>query len=106
MSAPAQDLRGPRDRRGEHAIIGAGFCGLGVAAAFKRHGIPFRVFERSDAVGGNWYHGVYDSAHIISSRKTTEYRDFPMPASYPDFPSGKPSTPSCFRCADAPFLMR
>jgi Flavin-binding monooxygenase-like len=79
----------PLDRRGEHAIIGAGFCGLGVAAAFKRHGIPIRVFERSDAVGGNWYHGVYESAHIISSRKTTEYADFPMPASYPDFPSGK-----------------
>jgi cation diffusion facilitator CzcD-associated flavoprotein CzcO len=38
-------------------------------------------------VGGNWYHGVYETVHIISSRKTTEYKDVPMPADWPDFPS-------------------
>ena len=38
-------------------------------------------------IGGNWYDGVYDSTHIISSRDTTGYGDFPMPASYTDFPS-------------------
>lgn len=37
--------------------------------------------------GGNWKHGTYETVHIISSRKTTEYKDTPMPASYPDFPS-------------------
>lgn len=71
------------------AIIGAGFGGLGVAAAFTRHHIPFDVFEADDDLGGNWYHGVYETVHIISSRKTTEYSDFPMPASYPDFPSAR-----------------
>lgn len=69
------------------AVIGAGFCGLGVMAAFRRHGIPFEAFEAHDAIGGNWYHGVYDSVHLISSRKTTQYDDFPMPPDYPDFPS-------------------
>jgi uncharacterized NAD(P)/FAD-binding protein YdhS len=69
------------------AIVGAGFSGLGVAAAFVRHGIPIDVFEAEDSVGGNWHHGVYETVHIISSRKTTEYADFPMPADWSDFPS-------------------
>ncbi|HNP86183.1 MAG TPA: NAD(P)-binding domain-containing protein [Kouleothrix sp.] len=69
------------------AVIGAGFCGLGVMAALRRHGIAFEAFERDDRLGGNWYHGVYETVHIISSRKTTEYSDYPMPLNYPDFPS-------------------
>lgn len=68
-------------------IIGAGPCGLGVAKALRDAGIPYVQVEADSEVGGNWYHGVYNSAHIISSRKTTEYPDFPMPVSYPDFPS-------------------
>ncbi|MCG8423268.1 MAG: NAD(P)-binding domain-containing protein [Proteobacteria bacterium] len=71
----------------KYAIVGAGFCGLGVAAAFKRHGILYDQFEADDDVGGNWYHGVYDTVHIISSRKTTQYSDWPMPDHWPDFPS-------------------
>lgn len=69
------------------AIIGAGFSGLGVAAAFKKNGIDYEQFEKADAIGGNWHHGVYETVHIISSRKTTEYSDFPMPSEWPDFPS-------------------
>lgn len=69
------------------AIIGAGFSGLSVAGAFKRHSIDFDVLEADDALGGNWYHGVYETAHIISSRKTTQYSDFPIPEAYGDFPS-------------------
>ncbi|KJE96584.1 flavin-binding family monooxygenase [Capsaspora owczarzaki ATCC 30864] len=68
-------------------VIGAGFSGLAMCAALKRHGIPFDCVERAHGVGGNWLHGTYDNVHIISSRKTTEYKDFPMPESYPDFPS-------------------
>lgn len=75
------------DRRARHLIIGAGFCGLGVAAAFQRHGIPYDHVEATSDIGGNWRHGVYDTVHIISSRKTTEYADWPMPGDWPDFPS-------------------
>jgi len=71
------------------AIIGAGFSGLGVAAAFKKNGIAYEQFEAEEAIGGNWHHGVYETVHIISSRKTTEYGDFPMPSTWPDFPSAK-----------------
>ena len=48
--------------------------------------------EMSDDVGGNWYFGqpgssVYRSVHLISSKRLTEYVDFPMPREYPAFPS-------------------
>jgi cation diffusion facilitator CzcD-associated flavoprotein CzcO len=70
-----------------YCIIGAGYSGLGVAHAFQEAGIDFDVFEQNDDVGGNWLNGVYDSTHIISSRNSTGYEEFPTPADYPDFPS-------------------
>jgi hypothetical protein len=54
---------------------------------FYSIGISFDILERDDNLGGNWYSGVYETVHIISSRRTTEYKDFPMPDTYPDFPS-------------------
>src|ERR1700761_7170070 len=74
----------PRER---HLVIGAGPVGLAMAAALKRRGIPFDLIDAGSGVGGNWLHGVYRSAHIVSSKKSTEYTDYPMPADYPDFPS-------------------
>ena len=68
-------------------VIGAGFGGLGAAKALRDAGIDYDHLEATDHVGGNWAHGVYDSTHIISSRDTTGYSDFPMPSDYPDFPS-------------------
>ncbi len=68
-------------------VIGAGPVGLAVAKALGEAGLDYVQVEATDHVGGNWAHGVYTTAHIISSKKTTEYADFPMPAHYPDFPS-------------------
>jgi Flavin-binding monooxygenase-like len=70
-----------------HLVIGAGPVGLAMAAALKRRGIPFDLVDAGSGVGGNWLHGVYRTAHIVSSKKATEYTDYPMPADYPDFPS-------------------
>ncbi|HLT49282.1 MAG TPA: NAD(P)-binding domain-containing protein [Aequorivita sp.] len=70
-----------------HLIIGAGPVGLAVAKSFKEAGIPYHQVDADDAVGGNWYHGTYKSAHILSARKVMEYPDFKMPEDYPDFPS-------------------
>jgi len=69
------------------AIIGAGPVGLGAARALRDHDIPYDQFEADDDIGGNWYHGVYSTTHTISSRRVTQYPEFPMPASYPDYPS-------------------
>ncbi|HKO04944.1 MAG TPA: NAD(P)-binding domain-containing protein [Candidatus Acidoferrales bacterium] len=77
------------DTRHCFALIGAGPVGLGIARALLAHGIPYDHLEADDDVGGNWYHGVYTTAHIISSRKATEYADYPMPAHFPDFPSAQ-----------------
>ena len=68
-------------------VIGAGPCGLSHAKALADAGLAYEQVEADTQVGGNWYHGTYRTAHIISSRKTTEFTDFPMPADYPDFPS-------------------
>src|SRR5258708_12755819 len=75
------------DRSAVMALIGAGPVGLGLAKALLEHKIPYEELEADRELGGNWLHGVYETVHIISSRKTTEYADYPMPADYPDFPS-------------------
>lgn len=66
-------------------VIGAGFSGLGVAHALQRDGIAFDVVESTDAVGGNWSHGVYDSSHLISSKRSTAYLEYPMPKEWATF---------------------
>jgi len=68
-------------------VLGAGPTGLAVAQALAARGLDYVQVEARDAVGGNWVDGVYESAHLISSKLTTQYADFPMPADYPDFPS-------------------
>jgi len=72
------------------AIIGAGPSGLAMARALQRAGIAFDGFEASCGVGGLWdidnpRSSMYESAHLISSRTTTEFAEFPM-ASTADYP--------------------
>ena len=58
----------------------------------SRSGVfPSIGLERESQLGGNWCYGkpassVYQSTHLISSKLLTEYTDFPMPESYPEFP--------------------
>ncbi len=74
-------------------MIGAGSSGLAALKALAERGIPVDCFEKSDRVGGNWVFAnrnamssAYRSLHTNTSRERMEYSDFPMPASYPDFP--------------------
>lgn len=73
-------------------VIGAGPAGLTVAKNFVTRGIACRVFEREADLGGNWHYGqqsssVYASTHFISSKRLTEFTDFPMPKEWPPYPS-------------------
>ena len=77
----------PQQSPEQFLVIGAGPVGLAMSKALGEQGLPHVVAEATDHVGGNWAHGVYTTAHIISSRTTTEFPDYPMPADYPDFPS-------------------
>ena len=73
----------------KHLVIGAGFVGLGIAQALQAADIPYDQVDASDAIGGNWHHGVYTTAHIISSKKVTQFSHYPMPDDYPHFPSAQ-----------------
>lgn len=74
-------------------IIGAGSSGITAAKALLERQIPFDCFEASDEAGGNWVFGnrngmsaAYRDLFINVSRERMAYTDYPMPASYPDFP--------------------
>ena len=66
-----------------YAVIGAGPSGLAAARNLQRRGIPWAGYELGDDVGGLWNidgprSTVYESAHLISSKRTTEFAEFPM----------------------------
>lgn len=77
------------------AIIGAGPSGLAALKVLRQAGLTdTEAFEQGDRVGGNWVYSskvghssVFETTHIISSKRLSEYSDFPMPAEYPDYPS-------------------
>jgi hypothetical protein len=74
------------------AIIGAGPAGLCAGRWLQAHGIAFEILERQHDVGGIWDIAapgspMYESAHFISSKTLSGFRDFPMPDDYPDYPS-------------------
>ncbi len=85
----------PPTRHHTVCVVGAGPCGLTAIRNLSKHGVESLVcHEGYEAVGGLWAYSedperpsVYDSAHIISSRRLSGFRDFPMPDDYPDYPS-------------------
>lgn len=84
---PQSDVAGAR-----YAIIGAGPSGLAGARNLSKLGIAFDGYEAAGEVGGLWNidnprSTVYQSAHLISSRTTTEFTEFPMPDGTPDYPN-------------------
>lgn len=75
----------------QYCVIGAGPAGLSAAKNLKQLGLPFVGFEAHTGVGGLWdikgkYSTMYESAHLISSKRMTEFADFPMRAEVADYP--------------------
>lgn len=74
------------------ALVGAGPTGLSAARNLSRRGIPFVGFEIHSDVGGLWdissrKSTMYESAHLISSKTTTAFDEFPMRDEVADYPS-------------------
>jgi hypothetical protein len=75
-----------------YALIGAGPMGLAMAKNLVEHGIPFQGFEIHGDVGGLWdidgpRSTMYETAHLISSKRMTEFADFPMDDRVAEYPS-------------------
>ena len=94
MTGPtAACYRRPVNSLPSACVIGAGSSGIAALKGLAERGIPVDCFECSDRVGGNWVFAnrngmssAYRSLHTNTSRRRMAYSDFPMPASYPDFP--------------------
>ncbi|SDK27291.1 flavin-containing monooxygenase [Microbulbifer yueqingensis] len=74
-----------------YAVIGAGPMGLCSVRNLRKYGIPCVGFEIHSDVGGLWdidspTSTMYESAHLISSKKMTEFAEFPMADEVADFP--------------------
>jgi hypothetical protein len=68
-------------------VIGAGPVGLAMARALQAEGIAYDQVDANAGIGGNWHTGVFKTTHIVSSKRSTAYADYPMPEHYADFPS-------------------
>ncbi len=66
-----------------YVVIGAGPMGLCTVRRLKEQDIPVVGLEAHDNVGGLWdidspTSTMYESAHLISSKRMTEFAEFPM----------------------------
>ncbi len=71
-------------------IIGAGFAGLTAARVFKALDYDITLYEKEADVGGVWSASRrYPGLTTQNTRTTYELSDYPMPSSYPEWPSGE-----------------
>lgn len=71
-------------------VLGAGACGLVATKKLLDAGLEPVTYEKNAELGGNWLYGspgssVYRSTHLISSKRQTEFRDFPLPDDWPPY---------------------
>ncbi|MEU1588296.1 NAD(P)/FAD-dependent oxidoreductase [Micromonospora sp. NPDC005710] len=72
------------------AIVGAGFAGVSAAKVLRQSGFDVTVFERAPDVGGVWSRTRrYPGLHTQNDKGTYHLSDLPMPAGYPQWPSGE-----------------
>jgi dimethylaniline monooxygenase (N-oxide forming) len=73
-------------------VIGAGPSGIAAAKALYDKGIACTIFERRSRVGGLWaladgdVQASYPSLECNTSKRRTQFSDFPMPRDFPPYP--------------------
>ncbi len=71
-------------------IIGAGISGLVAAKTFIEEGYEVTVFEKQKQLGGVWEASrTYVGLTTQNPRDTYAFSDYPMPASYPEWPTSE-----------------
>lgn len=72
------------------AVVGAGFAGLSAAKVLRQSGFDVTVFERAPDVGGVWSRTRrYPGLRTQNNKGTYHLSDLPMPADYPEWPTGE-----------------
>jgi cation diffusion facilitator CzcD-associated flavoprotein CzcO len=72
------------------AIVGAGFAGLSTAKVLRQSGFDVTVFDKAPDVGGVWSRTRrYPGLRTQNNKGTYHLSDLPMPADYPEWPSGE-----------------
>jgi cation diffusion facilitator CzcD-associated flavoprotein CzcO len=71
------------------AVVGAGFAGLSAAKVLRQSGFDVTVFEQAPDVGGVWSRTRrYPGLRTQNNKGTYHLSDLPMPAHYPQWPTG------------------
>lgn len=71
-------------------VIGAGISGLVTAKTFVEQGYEVTVFEKQARLGGVWEKSrTYPGLSTQNTRDTYRFSDFPMPATYPEWPTAE-----------------
>ena len=82
--------RGPPGQVRRVCVIGAGVSGLVAAKVLRGRGHDVCVVERSGGLGGVWEPArSYPGVQTQTPRDLYCFSDFPMPADYPEWPSGE-----------------
>ncbi|KAL6649264.1 hypothetical protein ACP70R_013488 [Stipagrostis hirtigluma subsp. patula] len=68
-------------------IVGAGPSGLAVAAALRRHEVPFTVLERSDGIADLWTNRTYDRLRLHLPKVFCELPHAGFPPEFPAYPT-------------------
>ncbi|MFM8495393.1 MAG: flavin-containing monooxygenase [Planctomycetia bacterium] len=81
----------PADMADRWCVIGAGPSGLTALKNLRACGIAAECLEREVGLGGNWRFGtpssrVFASTRLISSKRLTQFVDYPMPRDWPAYP--------------------
>ncbi|WP_041233438.1 flavin-containing monooxygenase [Cylindrospermum stagnale] len=71
-------------------VIGAGISGLVTAKTFVEEGYDVTVFEKQQGLGGVWEKSrTYPELTSQNTGDTYCFSDYPMPASYPEWPTAE-----------------
>lgn len=72
------------------AIIGGGLAGLTTAKTLREFGFDVALIEREADIGGVWSASRrYPGLTTQNPRETYAFSDWPMPKSYPEWPTGE-----------------